>query len=151
MKLSSLFTHQEELNRVTDELLLEPENNDFVQSSVLANSAHDQVVWSLERVNIRQQYLIKNFKAIDEATIRQSNRYYVMYGSDTSVENLAWSSNRILGTCKDKLRDKVREGLVGVSPIELGDPLVLKLILDIVINMDDSALKSLTQNLQLFV
>ena len=64
------------------------------------------------------------------------------------VNNLARSSDRILSTCKDNLRDKVHEGLTGVLPIEAGEPLVLKLMLDIVMNVDKSDLRLLTKNLQ---
>ena len=64
------------------------------------------------------------------------------------MENLAWSSDRILNTCEDSLCDKVREGLIGVSELESGGPLVLKKMLDIVMDVDDSALKSLTEALQ---
>lgn len=71
-----------------------------------------------------------------------------MYGFPATVENLAWSADRIIGTCEDNLRDKVRKQLVGVLALEAGGPLVLKLALDTVMNIDDSALRSLTQNLQ---
>ena len=64
------------------------------------------------------------------------------------VENLAWSSDRILNTYKDSLRDRVCEGLVGVSELESGGPLVLKKTLGIVMDVDDSALRSLTEALQ---
>ena len=37
---------------------------------------------------------------------------------------------------------------MGVLPLEAGIPLVLKLMLDIVMNVDNSALRSLTQHLQ---
>jgi len=71
-----------------------------------------------------------------------------MYGSSATVENIAWSADRILSTCGDALWDKVREQLVGVSALESGKPLVLKIMLGIVMDVDDSALRSLTQNLQ---
>jgi len=70
-----------------------------------------------------------------------------MYGSSATVENIAWSADCILSTCEDTLRDKVREQLIGVSAPESGGPLVLKLMLDIVMDVDDSDLRSLTQNL----
>ena len=63
------------------------------------------------------------------------------------MENLAWSADRILNTCEDSLRDKVREGLVGISDLEAGGPLVLKKTLAIVMDVDDSALRSLTEAL----
>ena len=54
----------------------------------------------------------------------------------------------VLNTCKESLKEKVREGLVGVSEMELGGPLVLKKMLSIVMNVDDAALRSLIESLQ---
>jgi hypothetical protein len=42
----------------------------------------------------------------------------------------------------------VREGLVGVLPMESGGPLVLYNMMNIIMDIDDSALRSLTENLQ---
>ena len=42
----------------------------------------------------------------------------------------------------------MREGLVGVSALESGGPSVLKKTLDIVMDVDDAALRSLTESLQ---
>ena len=64
------------------------------------------------------------------------------------MENLAWPSDQILNTCENSLRNKVREGLVGISDLEAGGPLVLKKTLDIVMYVDDSTLRSLTEALQ---
>ena len=50
--------------------------------------------------------------------------------------------------CEDSLRDKVREGLVGVSELESGGPLVLKKALVIVMDVGDSALRSLIEALK---
>ena len=101
----------------------------------------------LKQTSITTTDLIKNVKDPDESTIRLSNAYYAQFGADYSVENLAWSADRILNTCDNALRDKVREGLVGVSELESEGPLVLKKMLDIVMNVDDSALRSLTEAL----
>ena len=72
------------------------------------------------------------------------NRYYAQYGSDYSVENLAWSGDRLLNTCEEPLRNKILEGLVGVEMMEMGGPLVLKMMLDIIMDVDDSAPRVLT-------
>ena len=60
------------------------------------------------------------------------------------VENLAWSGGQILNTCEDMLRDKVREGLVGISPLEVGVTLVLKIMLILVMDVDYSDVYLLT-------
>ena len=48
------------------------------------------------------------------------------------------------------MRDKIRERLIDVSLLELGGPLVFKLIINIVLDVEDSALRSMTQSLQTF-
>jgi len=82
--------------------------------------------------------------------VRRSNRYYLEYGVDYLVENLAWSADRILQTCEDPLCNKILEGMVGVSVLELDGPLVLKLMLGIIMDVDNIALCALTQSLQHF-
>ena len=59
-----------------------------------------------------------------------------------------WLSDMDLNTGDKTIRNKVQEGLVYVSSIEIGRPLVLKLILKYVINIDNSTKNSLTQSLQ---
>ena len=81
----------------------------------------------LQGTTINTTNLIKSFKDLDETTIKLSNSYYAKYGSSWSVENLSWSSDYILNTCDDSLRDKAREGLV--------------------MNVDDATLCSLTEGL----
>ena len=81
---------------------------------------------NLKLIPIPTSNSIKLLKHIDEATIRQPNTYYAKYGNEYSVEILAWSVDLILNTHKNSLRDKVREGLVGVLDLESGRPLALK-------------------------
>jgi len=64
------------------------------------------------------------------------------------VENLAWSADWILQTCEEPLRKKIIEGIVGISPMDSGDPLILKLMLDIIMDVDNSALCAITTSLQ---
>jgi len=46
------------------------------------------------------------------------------------------------------LQNKVRDGLVGIFELESGGLLVFKMIPDIVIDVEDNALRSLAQSLQ---
>jgi len=75
------------------------------------------------------------------------NQYYAIYGHACDVENLVWSSYKILNMCEYNLRDKVREGLARFSLLEAGRLLVHKLMLNIVMDIGDLVLRSLTQNL----
>jgi len=56
------------------------------------------------------------------------------------MENLSWSQNIILNLCEKPLRDKVRESIFGMSTFEMGRPIILKIILDVIMDVDDSAL-----------
>ena len=62
--------------------------------------------------------LLTNYKRIEEEEVKMSNQYYSTYGSDYSVENLAWSNNHILNTCEEPLKNKILEGLMGVDVLE---------------------------------
>jgi len=102
----------------------------------------------LDGVTITSVNLLKSFKEVDIARICQPNRYYDNYGANHMVENLVWSSDQILNTCDGALMDKVIEGLVGIPPLDTSGPLVLRMMLEIIMDVDDSALRSLTQFLQ---
>lgn len=102
----------------------------------------------MEPLSIGTIDLMHHFKKVDKSEVRLSNRYYNQYGTEATVENLAWSADRILDTCDDNLHDKVREGLVGVPPLESGGPLILKLMFDVVMDVDDAALRVVTEGIQ---
>jgi len=92
--------------------------------------------------------LIASFKNLDNATIRMRNTYYAEYGASFTAEKLSWSVDMILQTCNDTLTDKVRERMVRVSEPEVGGPIILKIMLDVVMDVDDSSLRYLTQSFQ---
>jgi len=71
-----------------------------------------------------------------------------MFGTDATIENLSWSSDRIMNSCKVPLRDKVRESLLGMNTLEMGGPIILKIMLDIIMDVDDSARQVLMEILQ---
>ena len=91
--------------------------------------------------------LLKNFKRINAEEVRTSNGYYARYGQEYSVDNLAWPRDHLLNTCEKTLWNKILEGLIGVNSMQLGGPLVLKTMLYIIMDVDDSALRALTQSL----
>ena len=147
-KLEVLFACQRTVGEATELLATEPSNTVHQAALGTAMASEASALSTLEQVPLDPTSLLKNFKGIGEEEVRASNSYYARYGSVYSVENLAWSNDRLLNTCEEPLRNKILEGLVGVDPIELGGPLVLKLMLDIIMDVDDSALRALTQSLQ---
>lgn len=102
----------------------------------------------LNDVNIYPIDLVKHFQLLDEATICISNSHYAKYGTVYTVENLAWTKEKLLDSCEEPLRDKLREGLVSVLATEKGGPLIFKHMLDLMMDLDTAALMSLTQSLQ---
>ena len=91
---------------------------------------------------------MKNYKGISEKEVLVSNIYYLQNGSDYSVDNLVWTNDRLLNTYEGPLCNKILERLLGVDAMEIGGLLVLKLMLDIIIDVDNSTLRTLTQSLQ---
>ena len=53
-----------------------------------------------------------------------------------------------MNTCKTGLKDKVREGLINVLSLESDGPSILKFMLDIILDINNSSLHSITQSLQ---
>ena len=147
-KLSILFASQETFWMAMDELTADLSNQTL--NTDLANAVADgkMALDNLEAVSLTPTNIIKNYKDIEEDKLQESNKYFAQYGSKYSVENLSWSAYRLLKTCKEPLRNKILEVLVGVDAMEMGWSLVLKLMLEIIMDVDDSALRSLTQSLQ---
>ena len=103
---------------------------------------------NVDAVDIHTKDMMSQIHELDEAIIKQSNRRYVKWVSAGSVENLAWGSDRILSSYEDSLKYKVREGLTGVSPMESRGLSVLYTTMNIMMDIDDSALRSLTEHFQ---
>ena len=129
-------------------LRIDGSNPDLLSDQRLAQQAVQASIAAVDGIKIHLFDLINNFKGVDESTIRQSHVYYAQYRADYAVENISWSTDIILNKCEEPLRDKIRKGLVGVSEIKVGGPSVLKLILNSVMDVEDSLLRSLIKNLQ---
>ena len=147
-KLRAVHACQTKEDRVKLALVDDPSDTGLIADLAKIEASLATLTQNLQETSVNSNDLIKSFKDVEESTIKRSNCYYAKYGALWSVENLSWSSDYILNSCEDSLRDKVREGLVGVSTMECGGPLVLKKMLDIVMNVDDAALRSLTEGLQ---
>ena len=52
----------------------------------------------LDSINIVTSDLLTSFKSINVAIIHQSNRYYAKFGATYMVNNISWSTERILTT-----------------------------------------------------
>ena len=91
--------------------------------------------------------MIKKFEDLSKAIIRHLSCYYTMYSTDGLAESFAWEADRILNSCEDSLRNKVREILLGISLLESGGPLMIKIMLNIVMDVDNITLCVLIENL----
>jgi len=147
-KLHDLFIWNDVLDQYVYDIHNKPENPILLANRTAVSILSKKALEDIDDVNITPINLVKNFKEVDVSSICQINTYCVKYGNTYSVKNIAWSGDRILGTFNDVLRDKSREGLIGVSEPEAGGPLVFNMILDIVTDFEDSALRSLMQSLQ---
>ena len=147
--IEELFVCQTAENQAALALRSDSTNSALASALKKGEQATIEATTKLEGINISTSNLFTSFQDLTDDDVRQSNRYYAMYGSKETVENLTWSSDRMLATCEEDLRDKVREQQVVVSSLESGGPLTLKLMLNLVMDVDEAALRSLIQNLQL--
>ena len=92
--------------------------------------------------------LLPSFKAVDTTTICLSKRYHSQYSVEYTVENLAWSADKIMVTCEEYLKDKIYKQLSSVSTLDQVGLLVLKLMLEFFVDVEDSALVLLVQSIQ---
>ena len=124
-----------------------PTNTTFAKKLANTEESKATSLLDLEAVNFNLKNLLKNYKGIGKEEVRVLNRYYFHYGSDYSMENLAWSNDQLLNTCEEPLRNKIVERCVGVDTMEMRDPLVLKMVLDVIVDVDDSVLRAIAQSL----
>ena len=95
-QLQDIVRCQYILDDATSPLLVDTTNPALQTTKAAAELAKKQASVDLDAINIEVSYLLTIFKATDTAIIRQSNRYYTEFGTMYKVENLTWSSERIL-------------------------------------------------------
>jgi len=139
LKLEDLFNAQMLVDTAADSLATNPTDSTFklaVSDTVVVRQSEEEAleVLAFEPVN-----LLKNYKGIDKDTVRVSYQHYSRFGAEYLVENLSRSSNWILQTCEEPLRNKIMESR---------GPLILKLMLEIIMDVDNSDLRALTTSLQ---
>ena len=147
-QLKTVFECQQELALCATSLTNNLSNTTLIQDESAATIISPKAVKDLNSIDIFTSDLLKDFKTIDVAIIRRRNAHYTQYEVRHTVENISWFGNRILDTCEEPLRDKIQKGLIDVCLVELGGPLVFKLMINIVLDIEDSALRSMTQSLQ---
>ena len=102
-KLEELFAAQRVINQTRDLLASDPLNAALQTDLATAVADGNRAIVELEVVTLEPLDLLRIYKGISEEDIRVSNRYYSQYGSCYSVENLAWSNDRLLNTCEEPL------------------------------------------------
>jgi hypothetical protein len=107
VKLQNMFRNQADLQEAEDRMLLNATDADLQTDQRLATQAVASSIQALNAVEITTIDLFSDFKLVDETTIRRSNTYYAQYGAEYTVENLSWSTDHILNTCEEPLRDKI--------------------------------------------
>ena len=147
-QLETVFECQEALALCATSLMNDLSNTTLIQDESAAIILSSKAVQDLNSINIHTSDLLNYFKKIDVAKIYRSSVDYAQYGAGQMVENISWSGDRIINTYKEPLRDRIREGLIDVCPLELGGPLVFKLMIDIILDVEDSDLRSTMQSLQ---
>jgi len=124
-----------------------PGNATFKTDLTAAVVNGNTTIAELASVYLEPTNLLNSCKGTSGDDLQVSNRYYSQYALNYSVNNLALTQDRILNTFEEPHRKKILEGLVGAYMMEIGGPFLLKLMLDIIIDVDDRGLRALTQSL----
>jgi Zinc knuckle len=95
-------------------------------------------------------YLVDDYSKISIQEIRESIRFFRVYGQIYHIENLEWSELFLKGSCDDVLRKKVMEYLINVPDIEKGGPLFYKVMMMIIVSNTEEAIRTLTLKVSTF-
>ena len=87
--------------------------------------------------------LLDYFQTLSEHEVRTSIRYFKRFDKHYVIQNLAWSTDILLKSCEQDLRDKVAEYLMIVSIDEKGIPLTLFYILSEITSFSEDAVASM--------
>ena len=87
--------------------------------------------------------LLDHFQTLSEHEVRKYIRYFKSFGKHYVIQNLSWSADILLKSCKQDLRDKVAEYLMIVSIDEKGGPLTLFYILSEITSFSGDAVASM--------
>ena len=71
-------------------------------------------------------YLVNDYARISIQEIRDSIRFFRIYGQQYHIQNFEWSDLFLKGACDDVLKKKVMEYLINVPSIEKGWSFVLQ-------------------------
>ena len=84
-------------------------------------------------------YLVNDYVKISIQEIRDSIRFFRIYGQRYHIQNLEWSDLFLKGSCDDGLKKKVMEYLINVPSIEKVGLLFVKVMMTIITsNMEEA-------------
>ena len=91
--------------------------------------------------------LLDHFQTLSEHEVRKYIRYFKSFGKHYVIQNLSWSTDILLKSCKQDLRDKVAERLMLVSEDEKGGPLTFFYILSEIASFSEDAVAAMERRL----
>ena len=119
-KLDTICTCQAEEEYSKTEIAVDTSTTVLILRYPTVQKAISNAMTALESTDIENMNSLSLFQYLNETVKRAPNQYYAIYGSTKTVEKLAWSSDRIMSTCEDSIRDEVRDQLMIVLHLEAG-------------------------------
>ena len=93
VKTKTLFNYQSTKERARTSLVDNTANTTLQANVKQVENKTNQYTANLESIEIKNTDMTSNFQDMSHITIRLSNRYYAMYESNTTVEDLVWSAD----------------------------------------------------------
>ena len=91
--------------------------------------------------------LLDYFQTLSEHEVRTSIRYFKRFDKHYVIQNLAWSTDILLKSCEQDLRDKVAERLMLVLEDEKGGPLTFFYILSEITSFSEDVVAAMERRL----
>lgn len=89
-----------------------------------------------------------DYSSLTANQVRESNKWYNMYGPKYMVENLSWSKELMYNSSEPRLQEKVQEFLRNVPDIEQGGPLSFLLSVHLITTTTEEATRAMTRKIE---
>ena len=93
---------------------------------------------------------LADYLSVSEAAVKASNTAYYLYGDETAIENLKWSQDLLMNSCKEDLQVQVANKVFAQPEIERGGPLVLFYIVQLIVKTTEKSSRAIIKRLETF-
>eukprot|EP00957_Ditylum_brightwellii_P107496 8201932-Ditylum_brightwellii.AAC.1 len=83
--------------------------------------------------------LLKHYNALTLEDVKQSVKFYHLYGYEFDIENLKWSKDYLASSSTGELRNKVEEKMLALDPTKQGGLTYFFLMMEVILSLNGKA------------